>query len=322
MKKIKIKSIFSGFSLTFRLTIGFILLITFLLTAVGISTYVRDKQAFMKEAVNRGWTTVHTVNIIAAEYLRENNYQALNQMVEKLEQDAFIYQAEVTDSNGKIVAHHDNKKIGQIIKGGPLKEVIKSGKEKITPITNEQEKILGLTFTSPITDISGNKLGYFNLTIDSSYIERHLAKTVQNILLNFVVASLAALFFTRLIILRNVHRPVQTLLNVTEKISTGDFSHQLPVTTRDELGRLAQGFNTMTGHLGVLFESIRSTVNEMNRTSTIIAKRSELSQQYNEKEINSHQLQEMMKQINSGAKRLSRLTDKLNSLVLQFKTER
>nr|WP_238480867.1 HAMP domain-containing protein [Desulforadius tongensis] len=159
------------------------------------------------------------------------------------------------------------------------------------------------------------------MTIDFSYVQAHLQKTAHNILLNFVLTSLAGLILTRLIILRNVHRPVQTLLSVTEKISSGDFSQQLPVTTRDELGRLAQGFNTMSSTLGVLFDSIKSTVNDMSRTSMLIAKRTELVEENEAQKIDARQQQEIMKQINSSAKRLSRMSDKLNSLVLQFKTE-
>ncbi|MTI82197.1 MAG: cell wall metabolism sensor histidine kinase WalK [Firmicutes bacterium] len=322
MKKLKGKSLFSSFSLTFRLSLGFVLLITFMLIAVGISTYIRDKNVFMEEAVNRGWTTVRTVNTFAADHLKDQHYELLNQMVNNLEEDSFVYQVSVTDINGKIVANRDKQLIGEKIGSNAVLEVMESQNKKITTIQGESGKTIAITFTSPITDTTGKTYGYFNLTADLRYVHEHLQQTAYNILLNFVLAAMAGLFLTRLIILKNVHRPVQSLLSITEKISTGDFSQQLPVATQDELGRLAQGFNTMNSHLGTLFQSIKGTVDEMNRTSMLIAKRSESSNVIEEKEKDNQNQQEKMKQINSNAKRLSRLSDKLNSLILQFKTER
>ncbi|MGA1843778.1 MAG: ATP-binding protein [bacterium] len=43
--------------------------------------------------------------------------------------------------------------------------------------------------------------------------------------------------------------PVRQLLQATQRISAGDFSHKAQVESTDEIGALAQSFNTMTDHL-------------------------------------------------------------------------
>jgi len=319
MKKFPIKPISSKFSLTFRISLGITLLITFLMGAVGISIYQRDRIAFVEDTVNRGWGTVHTAKTFALDPLRGQNYQLLNEMVKNLEQDSFILQAAVLNADGRIVAHREPQQIGQVAKSGLVTEVMQTKQEKST-LLKDHNKITAITFTAPIADRAGNIYGYLYLVEDFSFIQARLLQTAQNILLNFVLAALAGLLLTRLIILRAVHRPVQVLLSATERISVGDFSSQLPVTTKDELGSLAQGFNLMSRHLSVLFNSIKNTVDEMSQTSLLIAKRSEFTGG-NDKEALDHRKQlELMKEINSSAKRLSRMSDKLNSLALQFKT--
>ena len=76
----------------------------------------------------------------------------------------------------------------------------------------------------------------------------------------------------------------------------------------------------MSRHLGVLFNSIKSTVDEMSQTSLLIAKRSEFTGGNDKEALDQRKQLELMKEINSSAKRLSRMSDKLNSLALQFKT--
>jgi adenylate cyclase len=43
-----------------------------------------------------------------------------------------------------------------------------------------------------------------------------------------------------------VTRPVRALIGATARVAQGDFTHQVPVRSRDELGELAQAFNRMT----------------------------------------------------------------------------
>lgn len=317
----KFKSVFGGFSLTFRISLGILLLVTTLMGAIGASTYLNDRKVFMDEAVNRGWTTVATVNTFAAAHMRGENYTLLNELVNNLKQDHFIASAVVINNQGTIVAHNDDQLIGQTMNSTALNQVMESKKEQMNAIRSSSGQILGYSFTTPITDATNQVYGYFHLVVDLSFVHAHLQQTVHNFLITFVVAMLFALFLTRLIVLRYVHRPVQELLSATEKVSTGDFSSELPVKTKDEMGRLAQGFNTMNMHLAVLFSSIKTTANEMSHTSSLIAKRSELNGDLDNESIDARRQQELMKEINSSAKRLYRMSDKLNSLALQFKTK-
>ena len=62
---------------------------------------------------------------------------------------------------------------------------------------------------------------------------------------------------------RQITRPVIQLTNVAQKISSGNFDAQAEVTSADEVGTLAQTFNTMTSRLRQAFEDIHRRAAEL-----------------------------------------------------------
>jgi signal transduction histidine kinase len=55
---------------------------------------------------------------------------------------------------------------------------------------------------------------------------------------------------------RQIVRPLETLATAAQAIKAGDLSHQVPVTSRDEIGILAETFNSMTSQLRETLEGL------------------------------------------------------------------
>lgn len=305
-----------GFSLTFRLSLGLTLIITLLMGVVGFSTYMRERDAFINGVVDRGWATARLVNTIALEAIRSGNYVLLNQITKDIEDDASILEAVVLDKNGDTVASCG---IASMASAKTRAEGITGGK-KLTPIKDDSGKVTAVAFTSPIVDTGGKAVGHTYILMDFRFVENYLRQTAYNIISNFVLATLAGLLLARLIIIRAVGRPIKDLLLATERVAIGDFSYKLPLATRDELGHLARAFNVMSGELAVLFNTIKDKVADMLLAANLIAKHSEVFEK-DAGELESARRSELMKEINSCARRLARMCDQLNSLVLQFKTD-
>lgn len=75
-------------------------------------------------------------------------------------------------------------------------------------------------------------------------------------------ASLAALFLAvvlSFLLMREVLRPLRQMTTITQKISMGDYSGQVPLVSGDEVGQLAASFNRMAESLRRI-ESLRKTL--------------------------------------------------------------
>jgi signal transduction histidine kinase len=62
---------------------------------------------------------------------------------------------------------------------------------------------------------------------------------------------------------RQIVRPLETLAVAAQAIRRGDLSHNVPVTSRDEIGVLAETFNSMTGQLRETLEGLRRHMVEL-----------------------------------------------------------
>jgi two-component system cell cycle sensor histidine kinase/response regulator CckA len=80
---------------------------------------------------------------------------------------------------------------------------------------------------------------------------------VATIVVTLVVAS--GLGF---LVVRQIVRPIESLTTTARAISAGDLSQQVEVTSRDEIGQLAETFNSMTAQLRDLFSSLEQRIAE------------------------------------------------------------
>lgn len=112
-------------------------------------------------------------------------------------------------------------------------------------------------------------------------IERHISqwttllRTFQQAMMALAVLSaLAMLYAGHVVILE----PVARLQRALRRVEQGDFSARVQVDTRDELGVLAGGFNSMAENLEALYGQLESKVRE--KTAGLEVKQARLSALY------------------------------------------
>jgi NtrC-family two-component system sensor histidine kinase KinB len=85
------------------------------------------------------------------------------------------------------------------------------------------------------------------------------------------LALIAALFFS-LVLAERIVRPLRDFMEASRKISSGDYSVQVPVGTRDELGSLAGEFNQMAAQLDHYHKlNIDKIISEKNKGEAILS---------------------------------------------------
>ena len=82
-------------------------------------------------------------------------------------------------------------------------------------------------------------------------LEEYLAEFRQTRLMLFLAGFIGLVFGVLLtrFLARSITSPIKRLVEGTEKIRKGDFSHKIPITSQDEIGDLAQSFNEMSHQL-------------------------------------------------------------------------
>ncbi|SDV05594.1 methyl-accepting chemotaxis protein [Pseudomonas mucidolens] len=96
-------------------------------------------------------------------------------------------------------------------------------------------------------------------------LQRRDAESAQARSLQLISTLLALLvgIIAAVIITRQITRPLQETLAVVERIASGDLSHNIQVTRRDELGVLQQGIQRMGTTLRELISGIRDGVTQI-----------------------------------------------------------
>jgi two-component system, NtrC family, sensor kinase len=109
-------------------------------------------------------------------------------------------------------------------------------------------------------------LGVLDVRMSLEHVDEAIANAQGKITASAGIAILALLFTSLLFLYRTVHKPVRKLIEGTKEISSGNLSHMIPIRSSDELGLLAESFNSMTTYL-------RSVLDENQRWSQELEKR-------------------------------------------------
>ena len=174
----------------------------------------------------------------------------------------------VVDENGMVIAHPDleyvvnKKKINNIF----LKEFKKSKNIHFYKrVDFNGKKVIGTN--TPIKNLNWNVIFEINSSEAFAPARRIVAASIVLISLAIGVSFWIGFRFTKILL-----APIINLSNAMKRLAKGDSSVTIPITTKDELGLLADGFNRMSNELEVKEQKLRNIQNELKhseRLSTI-----------------------------------------------------
>lgn len=105
----------------------------------------------------------------------------------------------------------------------------------------------GFVASSPVPQAQWSILATLPINEFSSGLQQ-LKKTIILLAVILFFAGFVLAFFLS----GQITKPIRRLINAAESVGKGDFSQTIPITRRDEMGTLAESFNTMTGELMAL----------------------------------------------------------------------
>ena len=97
-------------------------------------------------------------------------------------------------------------------------------------------------------NVHAEAIGLVQLGISLETVKKDISKMVWMTIFLTTFVVLAAIVVT-ITLVNFIIKPIENIVDVTERIASGDLSHQVPVNSSDELNRLAISFNKMTDSL-------------------------------------------------------------------------
>lgn len=271
----KIVKVNSGLRFKINLIILITLGITMIIYGIILYPFELHRRATIVEQIKVNLLNLaHQHNDNIANELFARHEKALqNSFDEMLAQQGIIF-AGVYTMDGQPYSHSGEKK--------PLGLLIPDGKPVIqTPFFLEQtwNNSQVLTCTT-LLEILGEKIGYlqFHYSLDKVQNQTKL------MLIIFIALFFTMLFFIHAMLShmlsKLVLRPVYTLKNAMQLVSSGNFGSPVDLKTKDEIGQMARTFNQMSKDL----EDADAFMKKSNqRLEILVTKRTKELNEKNEK---------------------------------------
>ncbi|RPI35786.1 MAG: sensor histidine kinase, partial [Nitrospiraceae bacterium] len=104
----------------------------------------------------------------------------------------------------------------------------------------------------------------------------HYAFLALYIIVGFLIISLMGAVSLGYILVRQIVQPIESLSGTAQLISKGDFSQRMHVSRTDEIGALADAFNTMTSQLIDTINSLKKEIDERKQIENQVLQQNEL----------------------------------------------
>jgi sigma-B regulation protein RsbU (phosphoserine phosphatase) len=267
-----------GLSLGTKLIVATVLLLA---GAIGISafyslrtldglatSYANARRAEHEAAMSRE-TAIIVRNVVrnAGLPLSESNYTYLQSLVQTTVGDSKNLEwILVADSaSDRVVARTDKAPASEQLRDALTEELDKM------PTSDEQHKISDpkdpnrLIYGANIV-IGSQRVGQVRLSLDTSDLEKAKAAAIADGKKRARESARRQLLFAGFILLIGIllgawegvriTRPLQALSIQARHIAGGDFGQRAHVSSKDEIGQLAESFNSMAESLGVLIEEM------------------------------------------------------------------
>jgi sigma-B regulation protein RsbU (phosphoserine phosphatase) len=234
-------SILSKFSL---MVLSLLLLSSGAVTWLGISA---QRQALQAEAIERGRAVARSLAAASADAMASNDPLTLvNLAVDAQVQNKRVVWVALVDRQGRVLGHSSREALGKPLERKEVRPMALAGGDVDVfqgaegELWDVRAPLLPKGFKQPVGEV--------HVVLSRSAV---LASIRQAALRQSLVAGLLLLLGAGLsfLLVRLMVGPIHQLSEAAQAVGAGDFSVQVPISSRDELGQLIGNFNRMVANL-------------------------------------------------------------------------
>ncbi len=174
------------------------------------------------------------------------------------------------DTTGQIeaalISEMQEKRIYAIVVRNPDDSLIEAAhRNQDWEIVMTEEDIASDDWITQSTTITkdGSELGVVELYAADHFMKRDLKQASVKLLWGIGFLDMALFLFLSLTVRRMLIRPLNRLLMSADAIAHGDFSQEIPVRQRDEIGDLARAFRYMKERINLVLKETESLLQDV-----------------------------------------------------------
>lgn len=211
-------------------------------------------------------------------YMLRNDRDGLYQMMETIADEPGMVKVRIFDKDGRVSYSTDSAEVSHVVdkraeacygchaQSQPMARLNRPDRFRIyrnggghrvlgiiTPIENQPACSNAACHAHPA---SQQILGVLDTNISLAKADAQLAASTRSMLVYTAGAMLIVALLSWIFVWRVVGEPIKALKSGTERLSQGDLGYQLQVQSHDEVGDLANSFNTMSLQLRSANEEI------------------------------------------------------------------
>lgn len=229
------------FGIKGRLVVLFSLLFVVAVGAMAMASFAFQLNFLVAETSKRGELLAKSLLISVKEPLLDRDLLSLSSAVEAIRREPDVVSAWILDHQGAVVIRSDAEP-------GPRAAGLTSGRG--APARDDV-----MVFSAPVT-YGPRTIGSVHVGMGMAHADRALAQTrrhvVRTMLFGLMIGMAGTFALARFFV-----KPVDLLVAATHEAARGNLDIQVPVHRRDEIGALAESFNTMIADLRVAADSIQ-----------------------------------------------------------------
>lgn len=262
-------------SIHFKIALVFALLLFLAFQIVGAVFVQRLKSENLKQFKQSVEMPAYVNNLLVTQ-LNEADTSEANERIKTILDDINnnnISDIQVVDAKGVIRGENNvnnRSMIGQKATNNNIKQVLYSGRNFSQTMYNERDNRRYYIAITPLFNTSGNN----NTVVGAVYVRANLESVYDSVNDVIVIFATAALIATgiglalAILVSSAITRPIDEMKKQTARIARGDYSGQVQVYGRDELGQLAQAVNNLSARVE---EAQEATESERRRLDLILS---------------------------------------------------
>lgn len=247
-------------NLRMEIIINISLLMFAAILLIGFTISKMDEKKIIQEKIENGERMIQDFQVMIDFITREKKEVSLAHPVIKMEIQDFvrIYTKEgnfrdlvIADPELKVVASKRTELVEKGYSSDFMTSAIRSGQfntkiEKSGGFLSTRYQTLILC--SPLW-FRGKTAGGVQMEIPLGDVMAHLLESQRMILISIILDAIVLIVFGSFLLSRVLVTPLKELIQLTQKISEGDFSQKIEVTSKNEIGQLISSFNRMIERL-------------------------------------------------------------------------